>query len=60
MQVNTRQGRGSPNGHRFRTTGASAMRELAAHLGFHTRLDPRDASLYLHELELQSPVTPPL
>ena len=36
------------------------MRELAAHLGFHTRLDPRDASLYVHELELQSPATPPL
>ena len=36
------------------------MRELAAHLGFHTRLDPRDASLYIPELELQSPATPPL
>jgi GNAT superfamily N-acetyltransferase len=36
------------------------MRELAAHLGFHTRLDPRNASLYIHELELQSPATPPL
>jgi GNAT superfamily N-acetyltransferase len=36
------------------------MRELAAHLGFRTRLDPRDATLYLHQLELQSPETPPL
>jgi len=28
MQVNTGRGRGSPNGHRFRTTGANAMNRL--------------------------------
>lgn len=36
------------------------MRDLAGHLGFHTRLDPRDSTLYIHELELQSDATPPL
>jgi GNAT superfamily N-acetyltransferase len=36
------------------------MRELAAHLGFRTKLDPKDPTLYIHQLELQSPETPPL
>jgi GNAT superfamily N-acetyltransferase len=36
------------------------MRELARHLGFQTRLDPQDPTLYIHQLELQSPATPPL
>jgi GNAT superfamily N-acetyltransferase len=29
------------------------MRDLAAHLGFHTRVDPDDAAQVIHELELQ-------
>jgi hypothetical protein len=36
------------------------MRELARHLGFQTRLDPQDPTLYIHQLDLQSPATPPL
>lgn len=36
------------------------MRELAAHLGFRTKLDPKDSTLYIHELDLQSDPTPPL
>jgi hypothetical protein len=28
------------------------MRELAAHLGFHSRVDPDDASQVIHELAL--------
>jgi len=36
------------------------MRELAAHLGFRTRLDPRDPTLYVHRLELQGDGTVPL
>ena len=38
----------------------TGMRDLAGHLGFRTRLDPRDPSLYLPELALQpSAATPP-
>ena len=29
------------------------MRDLARHLGFHTRLDPDDATLYVHVLDLR-------
>lgn len=36
------------------------MSDLARHLGFHTRLDPRDPTLYVHQIELQSQATPPL
>jgi GNAT superfamily N-acetyltransferase len=36
------------------------MRELAAYLGFGTRLDPRDRTLCVHSLELQPQDTIPL
>jgi ribosomal protein S18 acetylase RimI-like enzyme len=35
------------------------MRDLAQHLGFHTQLDPKDPTLYVHRLELQPHDTPP-
>jgi GNAT superfamily N-acetyltransferase len=36
------------------------MHDLAGHLGFRTRLDKRDPTLYIHQLELRSDPTPPL
>jgi GNAT superfamily N-acetyltransferase len=36
------------------------MRELAGHLGFRTRLDPRDRTLYVHSLDLQPQESTPL
>ena len=34
------------------------MRDLARHLGFHTRVDPEDIHQVLHELDLQKPEPP--
>ncbi|MCF7220349.1 GNAT family N-acetyltransferase [Marilutibacter chinensis] len=36
------------------SAGNRAMKDLAFHLGFHTRPDPADASQLIHELELQT------
>jgi len=36
------------------------MRELARHLGFETRRDPEDSTLYIHTLDLQTTATPAL